>query len=353
MNQTFQFIRWAACVVVLLVSVSLVSMGCKPQKHELPPPPPTPTPIIPPGSVVFVQRGHLVRLDLDSSQTTPLTSGKSTEWFPNCSPKGDQVAYWSNAEEGIYNLWKVNLDGSNRVQLTFDEANAIGSGDQNLLINNSPAWSSDGKKIIYSEEGDIWATDADGFNPETLLSGQKALCPSYSPDGKSILYISMGTDSVFNLWTMSLSDRTPKKLTNYSDWNVGSPSFSVDGRKIIFNLFKENETQIYTVAADGTNPLDITHNNRSLCPRFAQNDRKILFCSYGTGEDVGLTLYVANANSTDAKALPPDNAASPSWAPAPVVAVTASTPAATQPSSQVAVPTRPVSQVGLPTPVGK
>jgi Tol biopolymer transport system component len=345
--------RFTVCFILLAAFISFGSLGCKPKKQEAPPPPPTPTPVIPPGSIVFVQRGHLVRFDLDSSQTTPLTSGKSTEWFPACSPKGDQVAYWSNAEGGIYNIWKVNMDGSNRLQLTFDEANGMGSSDQNLLMNNSPAWSSDGKKIIYSLEGDIWTMDSDGFNPETLLSGQKALCPSYSPDGKSILYLCMGEDPVFNLWTMNLSDRTPKKLTNYSDWNIGSPSFSADGKKILFNLYRENQTQVYTAAADGTNLLNITNNNRSLCPRFAQNDRKILYCSSGTGEDVGLTLYLANANGTDAKALPPDNVNSPSWAPAPVIAAPTPTAGASQPSFQTTSSAKPISQIPLPTPIGK
>ena len=332
--------------MALCLLASLGTLGCKPKKVEAPLPPPTPTAVVPPGSVVYVQRGHLVRLDLDSSQTTPLTSGKSTEWFPACSPKGDQVAYWSNAEGEVYNLWKINLDGSNRVQLTFDEGNTAGSGDQNLLVNNSPAWSTDGKRIIYSLEGDIWAMDSDGFNPETLLSEHKALCPCYSPDGKSVVFISMGDDTAFNLWSLNLSDRALKKLTNYTDWNVGSPSFSADGRKILFNLYRQNETQIYTVGPDGTGPLNITSNSRSLCPRFAQNDHKLLYCTYGTGEDVGLSLNLANVNGTDLKVLSSDNVASPSWAPArilsdvPAQSATMMTPAVSKPS-------------GLPTPVGK
>ncbi len=343
-------------LVGLVLVTGIMSVGCKPKKVIVAPPAPTPTPVPPSGSVVFVQRGHLVRWDLDSSQITPLTSGKSTEWFPACSPKGDQVAYWSNAGEGVYNLWKINMDGSNRVQLTFNDTDAMGSADQNLLIDDSPAWSFDGKKIIYSLQGDIWTMDSDGFNPETLLVGHKALCPSYSPDGKSILYVTMEDDKVYNLWRMNLSDMAPQKITTYTDWNVGSPSYSPDGQKILFNLYLENQTQVYTVAADGTAPLNLTNNNRSLCPRFAQGGRKILFCSSGTGEDVGLTLYLANANGTDAKALAPENASSPSWAPAALTAAPSPSTAALPGS---AAPTPSPSALGssipiaLPTPVGK
>jgi Tol biopolymer transport system component len=266
-------------------------------------------------------------LDIKTNQITPLTSGKSTEWFPACSPLGDQIAYWSNAEvldvskskqiSGVYNLWKVNLDGTNRVQLTFDETNPLRTGDQNLLVNDAPSWSSDGKKIIYCLGGDIWDMDSDGYNPETLLSGHSAVCPILSPEGRTVVFASNFEDSVFNLWTLTLSDRSLKKMTTYTDWNVGSPSFSADGRKILFNLYHADVTQVYSLnAPDGSQPVNLTNNNRSLCPRYAQNDQKILFCSYGSGEDEDLNVFMASANGTDIKQITVDGGSSPSWVPA-------------------------------------
>jgi Tol biopolymer transport system component len=347
------FKLWRLAIYGLLLIGTFGAWGCRPKKMEAPPPPPTPTPVIPAGSLVYVQRGHLVRLDLESSQNVPLTSGKSTEWFPACSPKGDQVAYWSNAEKGIYNLWMINLDGSNRLQLTFDEESALGAEEQNLLLNDSPAWSSDGKKIIYSLAGELWQMDSDGYNPETLLTGHHAFCPSFSPDGKSILFVSMGEDTVYNLWAMSLSDRSLKKLTNYSDWNVGSPSYSMDGKKIIFNLYRENQTQVYTVNDDGSNPLNLTNNNRSLCPRFALKDHKLVFCSFETGVDVGLTIDEANINGTEIKPLVTGNASSPSWAPARVVTETTPTPSPSTAGNSPTPAPAPTPIAGLPTPIGK
>jgi Tol biopolymer transport system component len=346
MNSPSKFKKWFVLGIILLALSGVFSTACKHKQVELPPPVPTPTPVIPPGSVVFVQRGHLVRLDLDSSQVTPLTSGKSTEWYPACSPKGDQVVYWSNAvdtndnsksETGVYNLWKINLDGSNRTQITFDETNSLKTSDQNLLLNDAPSWSSDGKKIIYSLEGDIWMIDSDGFNPETLLLGHSALCPLMSPDGKTVIYITNADDTVYNIWSVTLPEKSLKKLTAYTDWNVGSPSFSMDGKKILFNLYRANTTQVYTInAADGTNPVNLTSNNRSLCPKFAQIDRKILYCSYGTGDDVSLDIFLANNNGTEAKSLNLIGGASPSWAPARILLAPVTAPVA-----------------GLPTPVGK
>jgi Tol biopolymer transport system component len=347
MNPSSKYSKLAFLGVFIFTFVVVLSTACKPKTVNLPPPVPTPTPVIPPGSVVFIQRGHLVRLDLDSSQSTPLTSGKSTEWYPACSPKGDQVVYWSNAvdsnsdsksETGVYNLWKINLDGSNRVQITYDETNSLKTSDQNLLVNDAPSWSFDGKKILYSLEGDIWMMDSDGYNPESVLLGHSALCPQFAPDGKSIMFISNADDTVYNIWTVVIPDKTLKKLTAYTDWNVGSPSFSMDGKKILFNLYRENTTQVYTIdSADGSNPVNITNNNRSLCPKFAQNDHKILYCAYGTGDDVALDVFIANSNGTESKSLSLEGGASPSWAPARVLTAVPSV-----------VPT-----TALPTPVGK
>jgi Tol biopolymer transport system component len=133
-----------------------------------------------------------------------------------------------------------------------------------------------------------------------------------------------------------------KKITNYTDWNVGSPSLSADGKKIIYNLYRSNTSQVYTVSTEGTDPLNLTTNNRSLCPRFAIKDRKIVYCAYGTGEDVALNMFMMNSNGTEVKPLTTDGGSSPSWAPARVLSIApmgASTPTVT-------------SVPSLPTPVG-
>ncbi len=317
----FRYIKVTFSVLLFFAFAALLSFGCKKKVIEAAPPPPTPTPVVAQGSIVYVQMGHLARLDLDGNQVTPLTSGKSTEWFPACSPKGDQVVYWSNAEGGIYNLWKINLDGSQRVQLTFDETNSLRTGDQNLLVNTAPSWSADGNRIFYAMNGDIWSMDVDGYNPETLLIGHSALCPLLSPDGKTLVYLSNQDDSVFNLWAMNLSDKALKQLTHYTDWNLGSPSFSHDGHKILFNLYRSNISQVYIMNADGTDPMNITSNNKSLCPRFAMMDKKILYCSWNNNEDDGLNVYLVNANGTEAKTITSDGGSSPSWAPARILAM--------------------------------
>jgi len=309
----------------LALGMSLMGLGgCKHQAPPPPPPVPTPIPAAPAGSVVFIERGHLVRLDLATNQTVPLTSGQSAEWFPSCSPDGSQVAYWSNWDptgtgHGVYNLWKRNLDGQNPVQLTFNESNSLGTNEQNLLMNDAPSWSVDGKKILYTLGGDIWMIDSDGYNPKTLLNGHSAMCPNLFPDGKSVLYLSNEDDSVYNLWTVELLEKTVKKITQYTDWSVGSPSLSADGKKILMNLYRGNTTQIFTLDADGTNIVNLGSSTHNLCPHFAMGDKRVVYCGWAASMDDGLNLFMINVNGTDNKTLSADFGSSPSWAPAHVV----------------------------------
>jgi Tol biopolymer transport system component len=314
-------------VVVGFTTLTLTSCRHKKEQEAAPTPTPTPVPVL--GNVVFVQGGHLVEFNLSNSQITPLTSGKSTEWFPAVSPKGDEVIYWSNVDATVYNLWKLNLITSQRTQLTFNDTDGLHPNEKNLLLNTAAAWSSDGKSVIYAQDGDIWAIDTDGYNARTILAGHSALCPNFSPDGKSVLYISSLNDSVYNLYVLTQSDKTIKKITNYTDWNVGSPSYSTDGTKILFNLYRGDVTQLYTAKVDGTDPINLTNNVRSLSPRFGQGDKKIYYAAYGAGDDNGLNIYVMSSNGTDIKELTTNGGASPSWGTTTVPITAAVTAAAT------------------------
>jgi Tol biopolymer transport system component len=302
-------------VLIILAGFLTETIACKPKVVEAPAAVPTPTPVPPLGNVIFVQDGHLVEFNLTNSEITPLTSGKSTEWFPKASPKGDQVIYWSNADSNVFNLWSLNLNNSQRTQLTFNDQTGLPPNEQNLLLNTSASWSADGKTIIYTQDGDIWSMDSDGYNPKTILSGQEALCPNFSPDGKSVLYLSNLNDLVYNLYLLNQSDKTIKKVTDYTDWNVGAPSFSADGSKILFNLYRGDVTQVYTAKVDGSEPINLTNNVRSLSPSFGQGDKKIYYAAYGPSGDSDLNIYVMSSNGTDVKALTTDGGASPSWAP--------------------------------------
>ena len=115
--------------------------------------------------------------------------------------------------------------------------------------------SPDGKTILYTlytndlakakRTGHIWLMDADGKNTRQFTFGEKGeSSPSFSPDGKSIAFISSrdGSDND-NLYVISASGGEARQLTNIST-GVGDPLWSPDGKWIAFS------SDVYPECAD-------------------------------------------------------------------------------------------------------
>ena len=81
--------------------------------------------------------------------------------------------------------------------------------------NNSPVWSPDGSRIVFSgAQGGgrpfaLYETSATGGGNERLLfqTGQAIFANDWSPDGDVLLYRSTGAATGFDLWALSLKDK--------------------------------------------------------------------------------------------------------------------------------------------------
>jgi Tol biopolymer transport system component len=79
---------------------------------------------------------------------------------PDWSPAGRVIALWSGQEACSGQIWRINADGTRRMDLTQAPVPAR---------NDDPVWSPDGRQILFSTDrrGQIhlWVMDADGGNP--------------------------------------------------------------------------------------------------------------------------------------------------------------------------------------------
>ena len=105
----------------------------------------------------------------DGSDRLPLAEGQSGFLSaPAWSPDGSRLAYAAD-RDGNSDIWLMDLDGGNQVNLTQDEAK-----------DHSPAWSPDGSKLVFfdSEEDDrgvsAWLAGADWEKPREMVRGVKA-----------------------------------------------------------------------------------------------------------------------------------------------------------------------------------
>ncbi len=173
----------------------------------------------------IILRGELVRYDAKSRQMQPWLEGISAEGVA-FSPDGKSIAYVT-FPQGI--LWKANRDGSNPVQLT---------GPPFYPFN--PWWSPDGTRILFfSRKGggnvQSFIVASQGGTPQLLLPEDKEeqIDPSWSPEGRKVVFswpmLTRGnTHDVLRI--VDLSSRQVNTLSGSQ--GISSPRWSPNGRFI-------------------------------------------------------------------------------------------------------------------------
>lgn len=239
------------------------------------------------------------------SQTNFTVVTQVVDSYPVLSPDATTIAFGSN-RTGTYQIYTCKPDGSNIVQLT--DLN----GDTGL-----PIWSPDGKKILFSsnqkDNSEIYIMNADG-------TGQKQLThqlgddshAKFSPDGKSIIFNSARTtpdlsipwsSQFIEIFTMDIDGNNIKQIT-FNKSVCTYPSFSPDGRKIVFRRIIKSSglnwslepilvnSEIYVVNSDGTMPVNISNSKAyDGWPMWLPNSRTIVFTSNRGGKKNMGQLY--------------------------------------------------------------
>ena len=227
---------------------------------------------------------------------------------------GDTIAFSSGE-----NIYTMNTDGTNLIKLT--------QGD-------SPSWSPDGTKIVYSfglgrfrgDVSDIYIVGANGANRVNLtkVRHKNNGVPAWSPDGTKIAFDS-NRDNNREIYVMNADGKNSINLTLHPDFDTW-PTWSPDGRKIAFQSMKvavgmENHSDIFVMDADGTSPVRLTEDARfNLFPSWSPDGKRIAFVRATHDDITDCDIYVMNADGTGLVNLtqtPGVGEWHPSWKPSP------------------------------------
>ena len=138
-----------------------------------------------------------------------------------------------------------------------------------------------GKTIIFDMMGDIYTIPISGGTATRITDGMPYdVHPRYSPDGKSIVFISdkSGSD---NLWTMDLSSKEQTQLTKDKNKDHVSADWSPDGEYIVGTRGRRT-IKPFIIHKDGGSGAGILTENRTqklIDPAFSADGNHIYFSS--------------------------------------------------------------------------
>jgi Tol biopolymer transport system component len=175
---------------------------------------------------------------------------------------------------------------------------------------------------------DIAVVASDGTKPHLLTDGSANYgFPSWSPDGRRIVYRG-STEGKSTLFVMDSETREAKPLKTGAE-KENFPAWSPSGDIIAFTSYRDGDYDIYTIRSDGTELKRLTNSpgNDAHCS-WSSDGKWIAFASARGGfKDEAMLhpynpqpygdLYVMRADGTDVRKLT-DNQyeeATPTWRP--------------------------------------
>ncbi len=153
-----------------------------------------------------------------------------------------------------YVLQVADTDGFN--------AQTVLESDEPIM---SPSWSPDGKSLAYvSFESKLPQVFIQHLATarRTKVSGFRGLnsAPSWSPDGKYLALV-LSKDGSPDIYTLNTSTKRLKRLTRHRSIDT-EPVWSVDGREIIFTSDRSGAPQLYRIGAEGGKAKRVTFEGK-------------------------------------------------------------------------------------------
>jgi TolB protein len=179
----------------------------------------------------------------------------------------------------------------------------------------APAWSPSLKRIAFSGGGilggrGIWIMNADGTGKRRLTRLAGDGDPSWSPDGRTIVFRRSALTS-FDLWTVPAAGGKAKPFLVTPVANELAPDFSPDGRRLAFQSSRGGSIQIWVLDVRTKHARRLTNGPYSFSPDWAPDRRRIAYVTRGH-------VAVVDADHPRPRLLPsgtPLSVDSPAWSP--------------------------------------
>lgn len=277
-------------------------------------------------TMAFVRRVGLKSVlwlrDLDSGRERPLWDGldhdQQEAWaiygtYPgyDWTPDGKSILIWA---KGHINSVDVASGAATNIPFTahvhqtitdavrFTQQVSPDSFDVKMLrwVSVSP----DQKRVVYTSLGKMYVKDLPNGTPHRVTkdADNDELYPAWSSDGKSLVYASWNDDNLGAIRTVGVDGLNGKKLTTKMGHYI-EPRFSENGQQVVYRRIGSDglrsglytkDRGVYIVAATGGEPKLVTEEGS--VPRFNKaGDRIYVFGNEGQKSAL-LSFNIAGAD---------------------------------------------------------
>jgi TolB protein len=190
--------------------------------------------------VSFEDRKPVIYMqDLTTGQRRVISNQKGSNSAPSWSPDGQKLAI-ALSKDGNYQVYTVNADGSGLRRVS----NSNG-------IDTEPQFSADGQSIYFTSDRSggpqIYKMSAAGGNATRVtFNGNYNISPRVAPDGKTLAWVSQ-RDGGYSLYAMDLASGQELRLAD----GATEPSFSPNGKYIMYATKGGGRTSLAVVSVDG------------------------------------------------------------------------------------------------------
>jgi TolB protein len=182
---------------------------------------------------------------------------------PAWSSDGDKIAF-SSARSGEAEIWVADSDGGHLRRITSLPG-----------PNVQPCWNPKTNAQIAFVSGrtglpQIYIMNSDGSLPQRMTDGGYAVSPSWSPNGQLLTFswnrkYGPGAPGGQDIYVFDIATMRWVQVT-HGEGNNDYPTWSPDGRHIVFQRSYGRRTDIWSMLADGTHQVQLTHTGNNSEP---------------------------------------------------------------------------------------